>query len=111
MSIPINTCLVCGEPREVAKAQRLRCEDGERHRWRSWTDKELAVLDILPEFFEFYRRADPYDLLYTIHCHHRGREHPTAEELDPRGQGLPDHVCPSCHHDKTDSCRATKLLA
>lgn len=43
----------------------------DRHRFRSWTDAELADMDILPEFFELYRRIES---LYEVSREHRTME-------------------------------------
>ena len=95
-------CLQCGESRAAVKREGLYCADvaydGEpayewdRHRWRDWTDKELARVGILPEHYDKYRRAEVYDLNF-INCADKGREHIPFEESE--------RVCCACWHDIT----------
>lgn len=105
MSEPADTCLQCGETREVVKAHQYSCaimSGGEtievdyefpRHRWADWTDKELARRGIKPEHFEEYRRADRWTLQY-VNCEHLGREHVKHDD-----DMLPGYICPACWCD------------
>lgn len=95
-------CLQCGESRAAVKRERLCCatvgyegeahDEWDRHRWRDWTDKELASIGVLPEHYDKYRRAKEDDLNF-INCRDKGREHIPLEEW-PR-------ACCACWHDIT----------
>ena len=100
----MDSCLQCGQTREQVKANGTycatvdhygECQDGwPRHRWRDWSDAELARLRILPEFMELYRRTDVDDFQF-IDCEHQGREHKPWDEPD----GPPEWVCVGCWKD------------
>lgn len=93
-------CLQCGESRAAVERERIFCTAGghagepdyewDRHRWRDWTDKELAAVGVLPEHYDKYRDVQAHDLV-LINCHDRGREHIPLEE--------DERVCWACWHD------------
>lgn len=74
MSTATQTCLQCGETLQAVRREKLYCatvsyegeciEEWNRHRWREWTDTELAP--ILPEYRHLYRRARIDELMWTV---------------------------------------------
>lgn len=96
-------CLQCGESRAAVKNEGLYCatlsyegealDEWDRHRWRYWTDKELASVGILPEHYDKFRDYRVDDFRF-IDCRDRGREHIPLEESA--------RVCCACWHDITE---------
>ena len=109
MSVPMGSCLQCGQSREEVRINQTICgiEEGyeyreliaewPRHHWRDWSDAELRRSGIKPEFFSEYRRWSISSLPYAA-CDHTERGHmfPTEDVyfgeylLDPKG------VCYMC---------------
>lgn len=96
-------CLQCGESRAAVKKEGLYCAEvsyeGEatyewdRHRWRYWTDKELADVGILPEHYDKYRDVQVGDFA-LIDCSDKGREHIPLKEWT--------RVCQACWQEITE---------
>lgn len=95
MAESTDTCLQCGETRAWAKVPGRTCgiESGyeyrelehewPRHRWVSWTDKELSSFGVKPEAFEKHRRTDSLTFRW-IGCEDTVRgHHPATEDCVP----------------------------
>lgn len=102
-------CLHCGILRGDARRQRAACEiwggyeyveleeEWPRHRWRDWTDADLAASDIRPDAYERHRR-DPVRALSWTGCDDTTQGHVPAAAADI--SILADHIgqCVRCGH-------------
>jgi hypothetical protein len=120
MSDNARECLQCGETRASIKAQGIiACctlshgeytevnDEWPQHRWKDWTDEELAQLGVVPEAFERHRRTDASTFQW-IACVDTKRGHCPADE-----SCVPDLAsfigqCIACGHDtRTDTKEAS----
>lgn len=117
MSERIDHCLICGVSRAEVDAVRRRdhytlgCgiesnteagydyeELSPRHRWRPWSDRQLAAMGIKREAFEKYRDADSMSIQWAA-CDDTVRGHQVVKNADPemlRFAGLKIGQCHLC---------------
>lgn len=108
--LPDDTCLQCEQSRAEVKANDTICgieggyeyveleQEWPRHHWRDWSDKELAITDLLPERYAEYRRARSVDIQYAA-CEDTKTGHRPLEETPCRDDyfwGMVEGQCKDC---------------
>ena len=100
-------CLNCGVTKAAIKAEGIvACcivggyeyreveEEFPNHRWRDWTDADLAANGIRPEAFDKYRRT-PVTHLQWVGCVDTTRGHHRLPVADPE-MGIKAGQCIAC---------------